>query len=54
VDYALTELGRDLLAPISALGSWAIEHQACILAARAQFDASEAADPPQEKGGSAG
>jgi DNA-binding HxlR family transcriptional regulator len=54
VDYALTGLGRDLLAPISALGSWAIEHQACILAARAQFDASEAADPPQEKGVSAG
>ena len=54
VDYALTDLGRDLLVPISALGGWAIEHQACILAARAHFDASEAADPPQEKGVSAG
>jgi DNA-binding HxlR family transcriptional regulator len=54
VDYALTELGRDLLVPISALGAWAIAHQPCILAARAQFDASEAADPPQEKAVSAG
>ena len=48
VDYALTTLGRDLLLPISALSTWAIEHQACILDARAQFDASEHADRPQE------
>jgi DNA-binding HxlR family transcriptional regulator len=54
VDYALTELGRDLLGPIAALAAWAIEHQACILAARAQFDASEAADRPQEKAHPAG
>lgn len=54
VDYGLTDLGRDLLGPISALGAWAIEHQACILAARAQFDASEHADRPQESARLAG
>jgi len=54
VDYALTALGRDLLGPISALGEWAIANQSCILEARAHFDASEGADPPQEKSLSAG
>lgn len=54
VDYALTPLGRDLLAPITALSTWAIQNQGCILAARAQFDASEQADTPQEAGVSAG
>ena len=47
VDYELTELGRDLLLPVSALGEWAIRHQPCIAAARAQFDASNAAEKPQ-------
>ena len=41
VDYALTELGRDLLVPVQELGAWAIRHQPCIQAARAQFDASK-------------
>jgi DNA-binding HxlR family transcriptional regulator len=51
VDYELTDLGKDLLAPVSALGAWAIEHQSCILEARARFDAAnEAADPPQIQG----
>ena len=45
VDYALTELGRDLLMPVQALGEWAIRHQPCIEAARAQFDAANEADP---------
>lgn len=54
VDYELTELGRDLLGPISALGDWAIRHQACILAARAQFDAKEAAQTPHQERISAG
>ncbi|MGE0596951.1 MAG: winged helix-turn-helix transcriptional regulator [Hyphomonadaceae bacterium] len=54
VDYALTELGRDLLGPISALGDWAIRHQPCILAARAQFDAAETAQTPQQERVSAG
>ena len=47
VDYALTDLGRDLLVPVQALGQWAIEHTSCIEAARARFDASEAAETPQ-------
>ena len=38
VDYALTPLGRDLLNPVSALGSWAIRNQAKIAQARAHFD----------------
>lgn len=46
VDYALTELGRDLLVPVQALGAWAIEHTPCIEAARARFDASETAETP--------
>jgi DNA-binding HxlR family transcriptional regulator len=45
VDYALTELGRDLLIPVTALGQWAIRHQACIEAARTHFDAANGADP---------
>ncbi|MGD9815161.1 MAG: winged helix-turn-helix transcriptional regulator [Hyphomonadaceae bacterium] len=54
VDYALTELGRDLLIPVSALGAWAIQHTPCIQAARARFDASGAAETPQQKRVSAG
>lgn len=54
VDYALTDLGRDLLIPVSALGQWAIEHTPCIQAARARFDASEAAETPQQERVSAG
>ena len=53
-DYALTELGRDLLIPVSALGAWAIQHTPCIEAARAQFDASETAETPQQERVSAG
>lgn len=54
VDYELTELGRDLLIPVQALGAWAIEHTPCIAAARARFDASEAAQTPQQERVSAG
>jgi DNA-binding HxlR family transcriptional regulator len=38
VDYELTELGRGLCQPVEELGRWAIEHQAEIEDARAQFD----------------
>jgi DNA-binding HxlR family transcriptional regulator len=38
VDYALTALGRDLLNPVSALGSWAIRNQPKIAQARIRFD----------------
>jgi DNA-binding HxlR family transcriptional regulator len=54
VDYALTDLGRDLLIPVSALGQWAIQHTPCIEAARARFDASDAAETPQQERVSAG
>lgn len=54
VDYALTDLGRDLLIPVSALGQWAIQHTPCIEAARARFDASEMAETPQQDRVSAG
>ena len=47
VDYALTELGRDLLVPVAALGEWAIKHQSCIAAARTHFDAANGAETPQ-------
>jgi len=47
VDYALTDLGRDLLEPVQSLGQWAIRHQPCIQAARAQFDAASGAEKPQ-------
>lgn len=40
VDYALTELGRDLLGPVGELGAWARRHEACIVAARKHFDES--------------
>jgi DNA-binding HxlR family transcriptional regulator len=54
VDYALTDLGRDLLIPVSALGQWAIAHTPCIEAARARFDDAEAAETPQQTRVSAG
>jgi DNA-binding HxlR family transcriptional regulator len=38
VDYALTALGRDLLIPVSALGTWAIRNQPKIAKAREEFD----------------
>src|SRR5579863_3183573 len=38
VDYALTPLGRDLLNPVAALGTWAIRNQPKIARAREQFD----------------
>jgi len=39
VDYELTELGRSLLRPVRALGSWARENRSRILEARASYDA---------------
>ena len=45
VDYALTDLGRSLLIPISALGAWAYGHRDAIDAARLAFDARADAGP---------
>jgi DNA-binding HxlR family transcriptional regulator len=42
VDYALTPLGRDLLAPVSALGAWATRNQSKIANARERFDGQAA------------
>jgi len=42
VDYTLTPLGRDLLAPVSALGAWAIRNQGKIAHAREKFDGAAA------------
>lgn len=38
VDYALTELGRTLLEPVSSLASWAERHRFAMHAARERFD----------------
>ena len=38
VDYELTDLGRGLSKPVSALGKWAMEHRAQIEKARTTFD----------------
>lgn len=47
VDYELTQLGRSLLVPVSALAAWAIEHRGAIDAARRQFDSRAAAGAPK-------
>ena len=39
VDYALTDLGRSLLEPVQALGSWALSNRERIEQARRRFDA---------------
>jgi DNA-binding HxlR family transcriptional regulator len=41
VDYALTDLGRSLLKPVSALGDWALQHVEAIHEAQARFDAAQ-------------
>jgi DNA-binding HxlR family transcriptional regulator len=38
VDYALTELGMSLRAPMMMIGAWANEHYDTIQAARTRFD----------------
>src|SRR6202049_2178959 len=38
VDYELTDLGRDLLNPVSALGEWATRNQLKIARSRERFD----------------
>ncbi|MBS7809367.1 winged helix-turn-helix transcriptional regulator [Roseococcus pinisoli] len=42
VEYELTPLGRSLLEPVMALGSWAQAHIPSIDAARAEFDRRKA------------
>lgn len=38
VDYALTDLGRELLGPVSALAEWTAANTPRIMAARAEYD----------------
>lgn len=38
VEYALTELGQELLQPVSALAEWTSANTPRIMAARAEFD----------------
>ena len=40
VDYALTDLGRDLLIPVFALGDWARTNRQRVEDARRRFDAA--------------
>ena len=42
VDYELTELGCELLKPVTALGEWARKNTGRVNAARARFDARSA------------
>ncbi|CAM3082584.1 helix-turn-helix transcriptional regulator [Corallococcus sp. ZKHCc1 1396] len=39
VDYALTEMGRDVLTPLNALAHWALAHREQVEAARRAYDA---------------
>jgi len=39
VEYELTELGRSLIEPLSALGDWALRNHPTIEAARQKFEA---------------
>ena len=39
VDYALTEMGHSLKAPVNELGDWALTHRESISRARIRFDA---------------
>lgn len=39
VEYALTDLGRSLRAPIEALGQWAVDNETAITRAQTRFDA---------------
>jgi DNA-binding HxlR family transcriptional regulator len=41
VEYELTQLGRSLIAPVTALAMWAIDHRGAIDGARTKFDARE-------------
>jgi DNA-binding HxlR family transcriptional regulator len=41
VEYELTDLGRELLVPLRALGSWAIANYSRVQAARTAYDVPE-------------
>ncbi|MGV9482364.1 winged helix-turn-helix transcriptional regulator [Gordonia aichiensis] len=45
VEYTITALGADLGRISHAMGTWVVEHQHEITAARAEFDAAQAIEP---------
>ena len=50
VDYELTELGRDLLVPVSALGAWAQQNRPKVLDARRHYLAENPDAVPMRQG----
>jgi len=48
VEYELTDLGRELLVPLTALGSWAIDNHHRVAAARTAYDLKEAGAAPAQ------
>lgn len=38
VDYELTDMGRDVLVPLSALANWALSHREMVAKARKAYD----------------
>lgn len=44
VEYALTELGQTLIAPLAALAAWAEQHRAAIVRARVAYDTAREAE----------
>jgi len=55
VEYELTSLGRSLLAPVSALGDWALKNRGRIAEAQAAFDrqCAQAGKRPARRQGAA-
>ena len=49
VDYELTEMGHDVLVPVSALASWAFMHRGQVAAARLGYDLTAEAHPKPER-----
>ena len=49
VEYELTQLGRSLLSPVSALATWAIDHRGSIDSARHKFDGRDPAKAPKSR-----
>ncbi|WP_407649496.1 winged helix-turn-helix transcriptional regulator [Goodfellowiella coeruleoviolacea] len=49
VEYALTDLGRTLLVPLSALAEWAADHGDDVTTAQARYDLASTPDQPRER-----
>jgi DNA-binding HxlR family transcriptional regulator len=51
VEYALTELGETLIAPLASLAAWAEQNRAAIVHARAAYDRTHAPGASETPGG---